>query len=97
MLNREWPEYHYENRCRDCNLKDQLIDECGEYFGSILKILFSRAELDKRLLADYIDALAHRLSVDVPNGWIQIERTKPEIVTQEWLAVSERPWCKITK
>lgn len=80
-MNTYYEDYFYEpdHCCRQCDEKDQVIDESEEFLDEIVQQLYSKESLNKAVLQHCLEELCFRLKVKLPMGELQVDRKKSEL------------------
>lgn len=62
--------------CDECKERDQKIDQIGDYFNDLQKMLYSKDELDVKALKDIIHDMCWYMDIKPVQGELTITRKK---------------------
>ena len=74
----DWKSGYYDDQpayeCKDCEEKEQKIDDISENFQSLVKQLYSGPFMDEVKLQDCIDNICWLLNLPVPEKMLKVKR-----------------------
>lgn len=84
-------EYEPEHSCKQCEEKEQRIDDAREFLEGIIDHLYGSQPLDKVNLQHCIEELCHFLGVHFDRDELNIARNKSKIepYLKDWMSFNQ--------